>query len=438
MKKIIGILVLLSVVLCAFAVSADEPAEAVTWSVEDGVLTIKGTGKMADYKTETDVPWYEHRSEITEIVVEEGITHIGNMAFYGLKNATKADIAKSVTTVGICAMNYTEGTRTTLGNPAADFQYTLSADSTVVSEGDEFILTVTLSGDFKDVSGVQTAIVYDKNVIARDDKTCFAEEWLSTIDENNLGYISDPLCGTVANNLRIAYISLSGITINEDSPLYTAGKTELVIAKVHCKALKDIKNLDTSIIMIKSSAIALLKDGKAMSANIGENQITALTKLPLPDLTVYTQSNAVAEYAAANGVKFVHETEITEESKTSESDETKAGSIITADGKIIKSDVTPYKAEDGCIMLPLRAIMENLGIAVIWDGETKTIFMATDSEFAAHQLGKTMLFKNEKNTELEHASEAKDERCFVAPEFFLKAFNIEIIWNEETQTATIK
>ena len=82
MKKIIGILVLMSVVLCAFAVSADEPKETVTWSVEDGVLTIKGTGKMADYKTETDVPWYEHRSEITEIVVEEGITHIGNMAFY--------------------------------------------------------------------------------------------------------------------------------------------------------------------------------------------------------------------------------------------------------------------------------------------------------------------------------------------------------------------
>ena len=436
MKKIVGILVVMSMVLCALVVSADEPAKGITWNVENGVLTIKGTGAMDDYKTETDAPWYDQRSDITKIVVEDGITHIGNMAFYGLKNAKSAEIGKSVESVGLCAFSYTEGTRTTLGNPAAEFQYTLSCDSTVVSEGDFFTVTVTLNGDFKYVSGVQTAVVYDKSVISIDDKTCLDEEWLKSVDDTNLGYISNPLCGTVANNLRIAYISLSGQYIDEDSPLFNAGKKDLIIAKIHCKALKDIENIDTSIIMIKNSDVALLKDGKVLSGNLGENQITAFTKLPLPQLTLYTHSKVVAEYAEKNGVKF--EYSIDESEKNTEENLPADEISVIIGEKTIESDVAPYESEDGCVMLPLRAIMENMGIAVIWDGETKTIFMATDSDFAAHQLGKNTLFRNEASTELEHASEAKDGRCFVSPDFFVKSFGIETSWNKDTKTATIK
>jgi len=441
MKKIIGIIVALSIVLCSFAAFANEPYDAISWSVENGILTVKGTGAMDDYKNETEAPWYDHRSEIKEIIVEDGITHIGNMAFYGLKNVSEVKIAKSVESVGIYAFCYTEGTKTSLGNPNAEFQFTIEADSAVVSKGDTFTVTVTLSGDFKDVAAVQTAVIFDKNLIAMDSKTCLDEKWLETIDETNLGYISNPMAGNVANNLRIAYVSLSGVYIDEEAPLYNAGKQELVIAKINAVALEDISDISPAILMIKNSEVTKLTEGNSVvSAISGENQLTYCTRLPIQGLTLETESKAVINYAEENNINVIGSVPADDAETDNITEETKKSDkiIIVKDGNEIASDVEPYIAQDGCVMLPLRAILENMGIAVIWDGETKTIFMATDEDFAAHQLGKKLLFKNDVTMELEHESEAKNSRTFVTADCFEKSFGLIITFDPNTNIATIK
>lgn len=56
------------------------------WSLEeteDGhyKLIISGTGEMYDYSEENPAPWYDQKTEIAEIEVQEGITYIGNYAF---------------------------------------------------------------------------------------------------------------------------------------------------------------------------------------------------------------------------------------------------------------------------------------------------------------------------------------------------------------------
>ena len=59
--------------------------ENVTWVLEgtvpDLTLTISGSGKMANYSSETDQPWSSYRGNITNAVIEEGVTSIGNYAF---------------------------------------------------------------------------------------------------------------------------------------------------------------------------------------------------------------------------------------------------------------------------------------------------------------------------------------------------------------------
>jgi len=75
----------------------DDFAE-ITWSVEDGVLTVSGEGRMPDYNQEVR-PW-EDDGMITEIVVEEGITHIGRDAFSYMQNITKVTLPDSVTSIG--------------------------------------------------------------------------------------------------------------------------------------------------------------------------------------------------------------------------------------------------------------------------------------------------------------------------------------------------
>ena len=56
--------------------------ENVTWTLEDGVLDIRGSGDMTDYKKFDQVPWYNMRTTITDISIEPGITSIGEGAFH--------------------------------------------------------------------------------------------------------------------------------------------------------------------------------------------------------------------------------------------------------------------------------------------------------------------------------------------------------------------
>ena len=100
-RSVCSILLILCVVLClALPVSAVggsiSDCDAV-WSYEDGVLTISGQGRMLSYPTK---PWGNYISEITTIVVEDGITSIADTAFSGHSAVTKVVIADSVTEIG--------------------------------------------------------------------------------------------------------------------------------------------------------------------------------------------------------------------------------------------------------------------------------------------------------------------------------------------------
>ena len=71
-----------------------------TWSISaEGVLTISGTGAIGDY-TENDAPWQSLRADITAIVIEKGITRIGNYAFHDCWVATSAVLPEGLVEIG--------------------------------------------------------------------------------------------------------------------------------------------------------------------------------------------------------------------------------------------------------------------------------------------------------------------------------------------------
>lgn len=95
------------------------PAQATTASGEfsgslyweltsEGVLTISGNGEMADYEEWGEVPWFPYREEIIEVVIANGVTSIGENAFFGEKNLTHVTIPESVTSIGEGAFQYCE------------------------------------------------------------------------------------------------------------------------------------------------------------------------------------------------------------------------------------------------------------------------------------------------------------------------------------------
>ncbi|MBR3953421.1 MAG: leucine-rich repeat protein [Oscillospiraceae bacterium] len=76
----------------------------------EGTLTISGSGAMTDFSSGSVAPWYNYRSGIKKLVIEEGVTSIGDHAFYGCDGFTgDLVIPDSVTSIGSCAFYSCDG-----------------------------------------------------------------------------------------------------------------------------------------------------------------------------------------------------------------------------------------------------------------------------------------------------------------------------------------
>lgn len=75
--------------------------ENLTWKLSDnGLLTISGNGKMDNYDSAKKTPWHDYADQIKEIIVEKGVTSIGNFAFYGLTDIKEITLPKGMEVVG--------------------------------------------------------------------------------------------------------------------------------------------------------------------------------------------------------------------------------------------------------------------------------------------------------------------------------------------------
>ena len=72
-----------------------------TWSLTDGTLTISGTGKMYDFDYES-VPWADGnvKIQIKKVVLQKGVTSIGDYAFPGCISLTDISIPDTVSSIG--------------------------------------------------------------------------------------------------------------------------------------------------------------------------------------------------------------------------------------------------------------------------------------------------------------------------------------------------
>lgn len=101
----------------------EEPAPCITasgkagddvrWELTcDGVLYFKGTGKMQDLGDQyygfdpgelAADSWYLRKTQVKEVVIEEGITSIGSFAFHMFDNIQKATLPSTLVSIGACA-----------------------------------------------------------------------------------------------------------------------------------------------------------------------------------------------------------------------------------------------------------------------------------------------------------------------------------------------
>ena len=103
MAALLVLTLLMPLTPAAFAEESGSCGDDLNWSFEDGTLTITGKGPMTDYTETEPAPWFGFRDQITRLVLPDGLTSVGRMAFYGCGALTAVEIPDKVTEIGAMA-----------------------------------------------------------------------------------------------------------------------------------------------------------------------------------------------------------------------------------------------------------------------------------------------------------------------------------------------
>lgn len=120
-------------------------------------LTLTGNGAMADYNVfdySHQPPWYLPHNEITQVIIHEGVTHIGDYAFSGIFNPQEVDIPDGVETIGDYAF---EGCFGGHGKTKLVLPNSVTHIGMGAFEGCTFLQNVTLSENLTDIGDVAFA-----------------------------------------------------------------------------------------------------------------------------------------------------------------------------------------------------------------------------------------------------------------------------------------
>lgn len=100
------LLICLAVSLCPIsAFAANSAGEGIEWSIVGDTLTISGTGEMRDFTENDTPPWHKQRDKIRVVIVSDGVTSVGDVAFYKYDGIVSVILADSVKEIGAYAFS---------------------------------------------------------------------------------------------------------------------------------------------------------------------------------------------------------------------------------------------------------------------------------------------------------------------------------------------
>lgn len=109
---------------------------------------------------------------------------------------------------------------------------------------------------------------------------------------------------------------------------------------------------------------------------------------------------------------------------------------VVIGGKEIVFDC-PATVRDGCTMVPMRKIFEELGADVSWDGETQTAQGEKDGNVCKITIGDNKLYKNGQAKELLAPAILENGRTLVHVRAIAEAFENNVLWDGDKGLVTI-
>jgi len=259
-----------------------------TWTLDDaGTLTISGTGDMWDWTHDTreTASWNAYRSSVSKVVIEPGVTSIGDLAFYNFR-MTSVAIPDSVTSIGTEAfMGCWRLTSVTIPKSvtsigARPFQscenlesVTVDSDNTAYMSQDGVLYNKDMTTLITYPAAKTVFSIPDSVTSIADYAFCYCSAMTSiTIPKNvvSIGYDvfwnCTGLASITVDSANTAYTDVDGV-------LYDKNKTRLIL----CPSQKTSCDIPDTVTVIQSRAFW---------------KCTAITSITLPNSIVTINNNA--------------------------------------------------------------------------------------------------------------------------------------------------
>ena len=213
-KKIVFICIVLALLFFVYphgvifvdaaeVVASGACGENLVWELNDeGMLRISGNGAMFNWEGNTlsSAPWYSINDEIKSLVIENGVTSIGNYAFHWC-NLMSVILPNSIENIGDSA-----------------FKNCCELESIVLQEGVKHIGAETFYGCIKlsDISIPSSVVSMDHNIF----EACNALTQIDVSSANPNYCSNNGMLFDKAQTILISYPSATGYVIIPDSVIH--------------------------------------------------------------------------------------------------------------------------------------------------------------------------------------------------------------------------
>ena len=312
MRKLIttGLIAVLAIVMGAATVQAQNPTSGttgpLTWKYDTGTktLTISGKGDMPNYTRKDPAPWQDHNREMQKLVVEEGVTGIGDYAFEHADNLISVTLPKTATRIGDRSFVVCKGLPT-ISIPAGVIKIGPAAF------GDcESLTSVTLPDGLKEIAHIAFTMCYELATVTIP----------SSVETIGTGAFSDcfnlSAITVAAGNAN--YVAVDGVLFNKAKTTllqYPAGRADtsyVIPAEVTsikeqsfdgARRLTSVK-FPAGLVSIEDYAFTGCSALNAITIPAAVKTITHDAFIHMQSLTEITVEDTNTAYASVEGVLF--------------------------------------------------------------------------------------------------------------------------------------
>ena len=394
LSTILALCLLLSLASAASA-AAQGALGSLSWTLsDDGTLTVGGIGAIPDYgksgeasPTIDERPWGKYRDAVTKLVVQNGVTRIGDRAFQGFEKLESAELASSVGSVGIWAFQNCYALRNV--QMPSDVAIEFGAFRSVPVETRLVSADGMPGGVNWSLSAAGTLTVSGSGAIPDYNRSGEASP---TIDERPWGKYRGSVKRLVVREgvTRIGSRAFQGFEALERIVVADSVGSVGVWAFQNCRAL----------------AKAELPDGVFLDTGAFRDAPVFAAPAPANDDTP-AEDDAI--HVAVNGAE------------------------------VQWTDAEPFLDENGRTMVPLRAVGDALGLSVGWDDDAREASFTDGAKAIFFPIGSTEARAGLLGTiPMDTAAVIVDGRTYAPVRYLAEYFGYTVDWDGVSRTVVIE